>query len=103
VANLSVGEFLILLSSFYLIPDQPLSAVVPMTASLSELQEWQDIAKIREDKIKELESINQNLRHENRTLGAVRCFNIFAESGQLFYSKLFPRMTPSPGQKFTRR
>jgi hypothetical protein len=88
---------------FYLIPDQPLSAVYPMAASLSELQEWQDIAKIREDKIKELESINQNLRHENRTLSAVRCFYVFMESRQLFYSKLFPRMTPSQGQKFTRR
>jgi hypothetical protein len=70
---------------------------------LSELQEWQDIAKVREDKIKELELITQNLRHENRTLGAVRRFYIFMESGQLFYSKPFPRMKPSQGQRFTRR
>jgi hypothetical protein len=75
---------------FYLIPDQPLSSVVPMAASLSELQEW-------------LELITQNLRHENRTLGAVRRFYIFMESGQLFYSKPFPRMKPSQGQRFTRR
>ena len=51
-----------------------------MTASLVELQEWQDIAKVREDKIKELELINQNLRHENRTLNAVCWFHICGNS-----------------------
>lgn len=33
-----------------------------------ELQELQDIAKVREDKIRELELLNENLRHDNRIL-----------------------------------
>jgi len=45
-----------------------MSALAPLTPTLSELQEWQDIAKLREDKIRELESIVENLRHENRML-----------------------------------
>ena len=46
---------------------------MPLTPTLSELQEWQDIANVREDKISELESIIENLRHENRILTVV-CF-----------------------------
>ncbi|KAI0302634.1 BRE1 E3 ubiquitin ligase-domain-containing protein [Russula brevipes] len=46
----------------------PPSALVPVTPTLNELQEWQDIAKIREDKICELESIIEDLRHDNRML-----------------------------------
>ncbi|KAF8270270.1 BRE1 E3 ubiquitin ligase-domain-containing protein [Lactarius quietus] len=47
----------------------PTSApVVPPTPSFSELQEWQDIAKAREDKIRELELSNESLRHEQRVL-----------------------------------
>jgi hypothetical protein len=45
-----------------------MSALAPLTPTLSELQEWQDIAKVREDKICELESIVENLRHDNRML-----------------------------------
>lgn len=45
-----------------------MSALAPLTPTLSELQEWQDIAKVREDKIRELESIVENLRHDNRML-----------------------------------
>ncbi|KAI0256288.1 BRE1 E3 ubiquitin ligase-domain-containing protein [Lactifluus subvellereus] len=48
----------------------PTSAVVPVAASFSELQKWQDIAKVREDEIKELESVNLNMRHEYRILSA---------------------------------
>jgi hypothetical protein len=42
---------------------------------LSELQDWQDIAKIREDKIRELEANVESLRHDKRIL-TVRCFYI---------------------------
>ena len=42
--------------------------LVPETSNSGELQEWQDIAKVREDKIRELESLNENLRHDNRIL-----------------------------------
>jgi uncharacterized protein YjbI with pentapeptide repeats len=52
-----------------------MSALVPVTPTLSDLQEWQDVAKVREDKIRELESIIENLRHDNRIL-SVRCFYI---------------------------
>ena len=45
---------------------------VPPTPSFSELQEWQDISKAREDKIRELESSNESLRHELRVLTVVR-------------------------------
>jgi hypothetical protein len=45
-----------------------MSALAPLTPTLSELQELQDIAKVREDKIHELESIVENLRHDNRML-----------------------------------
>ena len=45
-----------------------MSALIPITPTLNELQEWQDIAKVREDKIRELESIVENLRHDNRML-----------------------------------
>jgi hypothetical protein len=82
-----VGAFFDLTFLFYLIQNQPTSAVVPLTASLVELQEWQDIAKVREDKIRELESINQNLRHENRTLSTVCWFHILWEFRQLFTAK----------------
>jgi hypothetical protein len=50
-----------------------MSALVPVTPTLTELQEWQDVAKVREDKIRELELITENLRHDNRIL-TVRCF-----------------------------
>ncbi|KAN0112027.1 BRE1 E3 ubiquitin ligase domain containing protein [Russula decolorans] len=46
----------------------PTPALVPVTPTSEELQEWQDIAKVREDKIRELESLNENLRHDNRIL-----------------------------------
>jgi hypothetical protein len=49
-----------------------MSALVPATPTLTELQEWQDVAKVREDKIRELELIVENLRHDNRVL-TVRC------------------------------
>ena len=74
MANLSVGAFLILPLLFHLISNQPTSAFVPVTPTLSELQEWQDIAKVREDKIRELESLNEDLRHDNRTLTVVFFF-----------------------------
>ena len=77
MANLSVGAFFDLtLILFCLIQNQPTSAVVPVIASLSELHKWQDIAKVREDEIEELESINLNMRHEYRILSAV-CFFFF--------------------------
>jgi hypothetical protein len=60
----SVSNF----TSTRLILNQPTSALVPATPTFGELQEWQDIAKVREDKIRELESLNENLRHENRIL-----------------------------------
>jgi len=50
-----------------------MSALVPVAPTLTELQEWQDVAKVREDKIRELELIVENLRHDNRVL-TVRCF-----------------------------
>ncbi|KAH9058832.1 BRE1 E3 ubiquitin ligase-domain-containing protein [Lactarius vividus] len=46
----------------------PTSVPAPPTPSFTELQEWQDIAKAREDKIRELESSNENLRHDIRVL-----------------------------------
>ncbi|KAI0281031.1 BRE1 E3 ubiquitin ligase-domain-containing protein [Russula aff. rugulosa BPL654] len=46
----------------------PTSALVPEPPTSGELQEWQDIAKVREDKIRELESLNEHLRHDNRIL-----------------------------------
>ncbi|KAH9040132.1 BRE1-domain-containing protein, partial [Lactarius pseudohatsudake] len=46
----------------------PTSVPAPPTPSFTELQEWQDIAKAREDKIRELESNNETLRHDNRVL-----------------------------------
>jgi hypothetical protein len=78
-----VGAFFDLtLILFCLIPNQPTSAVVPVIASLSELHKWQDIAKAREDEIEELESINLNMRHEYRILGAVGCFFFFTLLGK---------------------
>ncbi|KAI0000527.1 hypothetical protein BJV77DRAFT_393247 [Russula vinacea] len=44
----------------------PTSALVPVAPTLVELQE--DIAKVREEKIRELESLNEDLRHDNRIL-----------------------------------
>ena len=52
-----------------------MSALVPVTPTQTELQEWQDVAKVREDKIRELELIVENLRHDNRVL-TVRCFRL---------------------------
>jgi hypothetical protein len=69
-----VGAFLILPLFFHLIPNQPPSALVPVAPTLGELQEWQDIAKVREDKIRELESLNKDLRHDNRILTVVFFF-----------------------------
>ncbi|KAH8995705.1 BRE1-domain-containing protein [Lactarius akahatsu] len=46
----------------------PTSVPAPPTPSFTELQEWQDIAKAREDKIRELESNNETLRHDIRVL-----------------------------------
>jgi hypothetical protein len=57
-----------------------MSALIPITPTLSELQEWQDIAKVREDKIRELESIVENLRHDNRML-TVRYVSHSGEQG----------------------
>ncbi|KAI9456516.1 BRE1 E3 ubiquitin ligase-domain-containing protein, partial [Lactarius psammicola] len=48
--------------------EEPTSVPAPPTPSFSELQEWQDVAKAREDKIRELESSNENLRHNNHVL-----------------------------------
>jgi hypothetical protein len=53
-----------------------MSALAPLTPTLSELQELQDIAKVREDKIHELESIVENLRHDNRMLNVGYLFYI---------------------------
>ena len=72
-----MGAFLILPLLFHLISNQPTSAFVPVTPTLGELQEWQDIAKVREDKIRELESLNEDLRHDNRTLTVVFFFSTF--------------------------
>jgi hypothetical protein len=57
-----------------------MSALIPITPTLSELQEWQDIAKVGEDKIRELESIVENLRHDNRML-TVRYVSHSGEQG----------------------
>jgi hypothetical protein len=76
VANLSVGAFLILPLFLHLISNQPTSALLPVAPTLGELQEWQDIAKVREDKIRELESLNGDLRHDNRILTVVYFFYI---------------------------
>ncbi|KAI0268772.1 BRE1 E3 ubiquitin ligase-domain-containing protein [Gloeopeniophorella convolvens] len=51
-------------------PPAPTSAPPDAGPSLSELQHWQDVAKIREDRIKELEVINENLLNENHVLSA---------------------------------
>ena len=56
-----------------------MSALAPLTPTLSELQEWQDIAKVREDKICELESTIENLRHENRMLTVGYLFFLHSE------------------------
>jgi hypothetical protein len=50
---------------------------------LAELQEWQDIAKVREEKIRELESLNEDLRHDNRILTVVY-FSAFGKIGLTF-------------------
>ncbi|KAH9083872.1 BRE1 E3 ubiquitin ligase-domain-containing protein [Lactarius deliciosus] len=49
----------------------PTSVPAPPTPSFTELQEWQDIATAREDKIRELESNNETLRHDIRVLTVV--------------------------------
>ena len=54
-----------------------MSALAPLTPTLSELQELQDIVKVREDKIHELESIVENLRHDNRMLTVGYLFYIW--------------------------
>jgi len=46
----------------------PTSAPVPITSTSSELQDWQDIAKLREDKIRGLEANVESLLHDKRIL-----------------------------------
>ncbi len=57
--------------ALHLIRNQPTSTLAPVTPTSGELQEWQDIAKVREDKIRELESLNESLRQDNRILTVV--------------------------------
>lgn len=98
-----MGGFLILPLLFHLISNQPTSALVPPTPTLGELQEWQDIAKVREDKIRELELLNQDLRHDNRILTVVFVFLFVRENlADPLNSKVFRRAMPSQDQKFTR-
>ncbi|KAI0001315.1 BRE1-domain-containing protein [Russula compacta] len=71
----------------------PTSALLPLTPTLSELQEWQDIANVREDKISELESIIEDLRHENRILTVQSVPSSDAVSGTEIYKALTERIS----------
>ncbi|KAF8482639.1 BRE1 E3 ubiquitin ligase-domain-containing protein, partial [Russula ochroleuca] len=60
--------------------------------TFGELQEWQDIAKVREEKIRELESLNENLRHDNRILTVQSVPSSDAFSGTEIYKALIDRI-----------
>ncbi|KAI9511166.1 BRE1 E3 ubiquitin ligase-domain-containing protein [Russula earlei] len=70
----------------------PTSALAPIMPTLSELQEWQDIAKAREAKIRELESNIESLRHDNRMLTQSVPSND-AISGTEIYKALIERIS----------
>ncbi|KAI0305442.1 BRE1-domain-containing protein [Multifurca ochricompacta] len=72
--------------------EAPTSTLVPLAITLGELQEWQDIAKVREDKIRELELFNDNLRHENRLLTAQSVPSNDAVTGTELFKALTDRI-----------